>query len=54
MAETAARDDPFGLDGKVAIVTGGGAAFVRYHRDCPLGPLALEIDDQHTGARARQ
>ena len=25
MAETAARDDPFGLDGKVAIVTGGGA-----------------------------
>src|SRR3984893_7002692 len=25
MAETATRDDPFGLDGKVAIVTGGGA-----------------------------
>src|SRR5438034_3595133 len=26
MAETATREDPFGLDGKVAIVTGGGAA----------------------------
>ena len=25
MAEKATRDDPFGLDGKVAIVTGGGA-----------------------------
>src|SRR5437016_11451091 len=25
MAETATREDPFGLDGKVAIVTGGGA-----------------------------
>src|SRR5246127_4531097 len=25
MAETAMRDDPFGLNGKVAIVTGGGA-----------------------------
>ena len=25
MAETVTRDDPFGLDGKVAIVTGGGA-----------------------------
>src|SRR5207237_9357719 len=25
MAEKTARDDPFGLDGKVAIVTGGGA-----------------------------
>src|SRR5271165_5573542 len=26
MMETEKRDDPFGLDGKVAIVTGGGAA----------------------------
>jgi len=41
------------LVGDVGDKGGGGSAFGCDHRERPLGPLALDIDDQHPGASTR-